>query len=508
MSPLPLGEGRGEGSAVLTVSLCLLLLLAAACGGDADPCSEACEGVDCKPRVSTCVLSLAAQPQEEGCAGVAAGGTCASSLALVRCVAGQRVEEACVAGSACGETQGLAGCRALACTEGALRCGPTGGGLERCRAGAWAAEACSAGCRGDALLGACGDAPARLTGTVRFAKRTVLADFSDWGTAQLVPAAGFLVGSYRGTQLVDLQVTDGSGRFDVAAPGPLPLTDADLVVVYAAGRSVGGAVAYAVADPDLPAGTRAPGPLGDGARVWSWARSAKSLASGAAFTLSEREGSGAARLFESLRSAWSAGRARYGREGLPLVAWLGYGTDFNCGACFAQWPVTVAGRRWEAQAWFSADGDEAYWSDAVSLHELGHWTMASYGTVPDEGGPHTLGVPTFPGQAWSEGWATFFSADVRGSSRYYDKQDGALFWVDLAHPDAFTPPDPEQGLLQRLDEGAVSALLYRAARAAGSSQPLYGALAAPQMRRSPWGRGYKRHTWRMDAGVCVCTTST
>ena len=201
---------------------------------------------------------------------------------------------------------------------------------------------------------------------------------------------------------------------------------------------------------------------------------------------------------------------RYGgREGLPVVAWLGYGTRWSCGACFAQWPVTTAGRRWEAQAWFSADEDEGYWSDAVSLHELGHWLMASYGTVPEEGGPHTLGVPTFPGQAWSEGWATFFSTDVRGSSRYYDKQDGSMFWVDLAAEGASTPPDPDLGLLQRLDEGAVSTLLYRAARAAGSSQPLYGALAAPQMNRSPWGRGYRRHTWRMDgSGAYVDVVQT
>jgi hypothetical protein len=260
-------------------------------------------------------------------------------------------------------------------------------------------------------------------------------------------------------------------------------------------------VAYAVADPVLaPDRVHAPGEPGTGARVWGWARSARSLASGAAFTLGEHEGAGAARLFDALRLAWAAGRARYGgREGLPVVAWLGYGTRFSCGACFARWPLTRLGRRWEAQAWFSADEDQSYWSDAVSLHELGHWAMASYGTVPDEGGPHTLGVPTFPGQAWSEGWATFFSSDVRRSSHYYDKQDGSMFWVDLAEAQGFTAPDPDRGLLQRLDEAAVGAILYRASQALGTSQPLYGALAAPQLNRSPWARGYRRHTWRMDA---------
>ncbi|MBF5043604.1 hypothetical protein FGE12_14500 [Aggregicoccus sp. 17bor-14] len=484
------------------MTLVALLLSLCACSSGADPCARTCEGVDCAPVPSTCVLALAGTPPEAPCEGVPAQGTCASALSLLRCVDGQRVEEACAEGSSCGESGGLAGCRAPSCTEGVLRCGASGG-LERCGAGAWTAAPCTAGCQGDAVLGTCGEAPARLEGTVRFARRLPAADYSGWGPAELVPGQGLLVASYRGTRLVDLRETDADGHFSLQVASPLPLTDEDQVVVYAAGRSASGAVAYAVADPGLApdAKERAPGVLGEGPRVWSWSRSARALASGAAFTLGEREGAGAARLFDSLRLAWREGKRRYaGREGLPLVAWLGYGTRWSCGACFAGWSVTAAGRRWEAQAWFSADADEGYWSDAVSLHELGHWLMASYGTVPDEGGPHTLGVPTFPGQAWSEGWATFFSADLRASSRYYDKQDGTMFYVDLAEEGAVTSPRPDAGLLQRLDEAAVSALLLRAARAAGASAPLYSALSAPQMKKSPWGRGYRQHTWRMDPG--------
>ncbi|HET9450351.1 MAG TPA: hypothetical protein VFO83_05690, partial [Aggregicoccus sp.] len=185
--------------------LLLALLLLSACGGAADPCASACEGVDCKPAASSCVLSLRAEPS---CEDVPEGGACSSSVALLRCVDGQRVEEACAPGSACGLTQGLAGCRASACTEGSLRCGAQG--LERCGAGAWVREPCAEECRGDLLLGACGDAAARLSGTVRYARRGPTQDYSDWGPVEWVPARGFLVASYRGSTLVDLQVTDGS----------------------------------------------------------------------------------------------------------------------------------------------------------------------------------------------------------------------------------------------------------------------------------------------------------
>ena len=52
---------------------------------------------------------------------------------------------------------------------------------------------------------------------------------------------------------------------------------------------------------------------------------------------------------------------------------------------------------------------------------------------------------------------------------------------------------------------------FRGKPCCSGSVAKYNALAKAQMNRSPWGRGYKRHTWRMDASgayVDVVQTQT
>ena len=107
------------------------------------------------------------------------------------------------------------------------------------------------------------------------------------------------------------------------------------------------------------------------------------------------------------------------------------------------------------------------WSDAVTAHELGHYMMNAYGYPVGEGGPHFLAVPTHPGQAFSEGWATFFSSMARGDSIYVDKQGGAFFWWDLerraysAYGALWTRALPWLGLLQLMDENEAAAILWQ-----------------------------------------------
>jgi hypothetical protein len=157
--------------------------------------------------------------------------------------------------------------------------------------------------------------------------------------------------------------------------------------------------------------------------------------------------------------------------------------------------------------WLGGDStDQGYWSDAVTQHELGHWVMEAYGTSPNEGGQHFLGKPTFPGQAWSEGWATWFSSDVRDDPIYLDKQGGGMFWLDLSLHEygtgPFVRPSPTSpdGLLQKLDENEVSAMLWTISRSSTSaSDAVFNALASPRMKETPFGRGYTRHTWDFDA---------
>jgi len=496
------------------VAVCVGLgLLALACGPGQglEPCETSCPEGDSACTEQACPTAPAESLRSAmDCASLPEGGRCLGARVVERCVDGRLQQEDCGTGDACVE-EGTAHCAmGAACVDGTTRCTP-GGALEACQEGRWRARECARTCVDVGRSGWCGTPGATLSGMVRYARRGPDAAFRAWtAEAELVPARGFLVASYRGDTLVDLGVTDAQGYFTVRVPEQAG--EADRVIVYAAGRSAPGTVAYAVAAPGLSGSHRVPATPGTSASLWSWSRPLRELASRPVFTIREEEGSGAAAVFEALRTAWYRSRERYGRPGLPVVAWLGFGTTWSCGACFAKWPVTAAGRKWEAQVWLPGDGDAAWWSEAMMLHELGHWVMASYGTSPQEGGQHFVGLPTFPGQAWSEGWATWFSADSRGSPRYYDRQGGTMFWVDL---DAREPAwgewvraRPGDGLLQRLEENEVAAILYRLGTGTPSRQPLYEALASPAMNAAPWARGYRRHKWRVEEGKVVDVVET
>ncbi len=146
--------------------------------------------------------------------------------------------------------------------------------------------------------------------------------------------------------------------------------------------------------------------------------------------------------------------------------------------------------------------DESYWADSVTLHEAGHWVMAAFGASPGEGGPHFLGIPYFPGQGWSEGWATWVSSDWRSESRFIDKQDGTMFWVDIAarvHSwgGGWPRPVPEDGLLGRIYELEVASMLWRLGIDEEiTPNQLYLALGSERARRAL--RGYTRHSWTLD----------
>ena len=65
----------------------------------------------------------------------------------------------------------------------------------------------------------------------------------------------------------------------------------------------------------------------------------------------------------------------------------------------------------------TADPDE--YDDLVIGHEYGHFVMDTYSKDNSPGGSHTL-APSTPTLAWSEGWATFFSAAALNKSFYVD----------------------------------------------------------------------------------------
>jgi hypothetical protein len=171
----------------------------------------------------------------------------------------------------------------------------------------------------------------------------------------------------------------------------------------------------------------------------------------------------------------------------------------------------------DSQNWIPMSAaDESYWSDAVTAHEIGHWAMASFGKSPDEGGKHFLNCATYPGQAWSEGWATLFSSMTRNNTTYHDKQGGSFFWFDINTPASgsgsmWPSASPSGGLLQLMAENEVARLGWRLTKPPGTGSRLetngrmFRALAGTRMISSPFARGYTRHSW--DVGSSCGMTS-
>jgi hypothetical protein len=160
------------------------------------------------------------------------------------------------------------------------------------------------------------------------------------------------------------------------------------------------------------------------------------------------------------------------------------------------------------QIWLGgSSSDQGWWSDAVTAHELGHWAMDLFGQTPYEGGGHCGGMTTLPGQAWSEGWATWFSSDARSNDpRYYDMQDGRFFWLslDTRTPEPWPRPDPYGDPLQNLYENDVAAMMFALSATYGLGHgPFDDALASSRMTEPPYPRGYMRHEWAFDITTCT-----
>jgi hypothetical protein len=240
-----------------------------------------------------------------------------------------------------------------------------------------------------------------------------------------------------------------------------------------------------------PAGVQAVRP-----QLWFWSWVTAQLSTGGELVIPEASGSGAARVFDYMRYVDENTAERWpGRPRLRFIVWLGGGVSWNCGSCFAHQLGFQLNTWFGGQIWLNGGLDEEYWADAVTAHELGHWAMASFGHEVGEGGSHTIGLPTTPGLAWSEGWATWFSSDVRRDPVYFDKQQGTAFWFDVGVRSASSSPWPRPvaalGLYQNLYENEVSAMMWNLSTTQGlGSAPLDAALASVRMTVPPFLRGY------------------
>ncbi len=498
-----------------------------ACGPLGGTCTDCTAfGLVCNPTNRSCqTTSSGGSDAGDACHGVPVGGSCLNATTVQFCSVptGQGSPEvktyACTGSSTCKPNGSGASCVAASdsCTPSDTRC--TGGQLETCDStGAWGAgESCGTGsCVTGPVGGYCAASVSTvsLTATLKYQVRTPVVDSSgffdsDWSTGTSSEVArNVVVRSVTGTgtsaQVIDTTTTNASGQYTIKVPAAP--TANDRVIFSAMGGDYLG-IRYAVVDPGVGTGEYQPGQDFSSPRLWSWSTAVSTLANGGTTTITTAQGSGALNVYDELQTVYVFdAKLHRGNGGKDVVVWFALGTTWSCGACFLDYP----GAGFASQVFMGGDtSDQPYWGDAVMAHEVGHWAMASYGTSPAEGGTHIVSIKTFPGQAWSEGWATFHSSAVRNDPVYFDRQGGGMFWFSLGsrlyYPastieELIVRTKPDGGMLQQIDENDVAAMLWSISQTAPSGLgQLHNALESPHLNTSPWPSGYTRHEWSTDS---------
>jgi hypothetical protein len=487
----------------------LALVVLSACGGSpCDPNGDCFNQNSCIYQAGNCEFGPAPAAPILPCGGVPFDGECVDAKTAQRCIVASGNSEprvsrtVCGAGEVCGGGAGGAQCRLSGeCREGDTRCSA---GYQVCKSGRWTAATCTGSCRATVSGAVCETVPTQVVKMkFSFEAKQPNAEYSDWAaTATSFTAAGFMVVSSTAAGLLDVTTTAGDGTFSIRVPmTPRSSDRLSIAAVHMDGDKVG----LMVANPALPsAGLYEAGAHSANAYAWSWSVPWTYVKENAEVLANVGNGSAAAWVFADAAYAYRKSREQFGRSPLPLVIWLAKEASWTCGKC--QWvePVTVGNVHFDVQVALAGGSDEGYWSDTVTGHELGHWLMSSYGVPPNEGGPHSTGIATFPGQAWSEGWATYHQASLLGRPHYFDKQQGSMFRIDLEARDysntTWTRPTASQGLLQKIDENEVSAMLWQLHRSSTAAPGAIGsALASPRMTGTTFKRGYTRHTWDVAA---------
>lgn len=502
---------------------------ASACGTGGATCAVCSSGEACTELVDHCVNA------SDPCQGVGQTGVCASPTSVAFCSAStgnggtELSTYACQTGEQCQQTSDGARCvLTAACSDGDAQC-LDASTIRTCQGGSWTTSSCSRQCIGSPLGDFCGinESTQTLTGTLRYeAKGPNSIPPTNWGPLTSVPAPGFLVVVVRfepsGPRFIDSKLTTAgganSGSFSVLVPAVPQATDYIMfMAVGTAPHPMTGkpTIAYAIADPGLaPSATPyAIGSLGAMPRVWSWSIQVSAVAQGSTVTITDSIFSGAARVLDYARYVHGLNQQRFNGFD-PFVVWMAPGVQWNCGACAWGVPTYQFGTYFPTQLFIRGGPDEGYWSDPVTAHELGHWTMGAFGRAVGEGGPHCVGVASSPGLSWSEGYATWFSSDARSSPLYYDKQCSgstcSMFWFDVSQRSSSGSPWPaptaSAGLLQDIYENEVAAMMWNISATQGLGRaPFDAALTSPRMTVPPFERGYTVHGWNVEPNTCQRT---
>jgi hypothetical protein len=292
--------------------------------------------------------------------------------------------------------------------------------------------------------------------------------------APLTAAAVGVVATLRdgaGRVLASDYILSEDGSFSYGLDQPLVGGE---TIVFSTWLGTRDAVLFAVL---RPAGTGTIEPDSVTAPVWSWHADVPADGNVGELVIREDEGAGAIFLYvlgyTTLAAVLEDMLALDETRLASLAILWSPGLGWTCGSCAGAWPQQVEGGSEVANSVWMGDeeGGSGAWGYSVLLHELGHYVARNYSRDDSPGGEHFLGQPIAPAFAWSEGWATWFSAATFsrwvGSPTpiYWDIQQGSSFWADLgrgvyADGEPMARPDLDAGLAQDLDENYVAAMLW------------------------------------------------
>lgn len=465
------------------------------------------------------------------CSGIPRGGRCLSTTRREDCAslsegaAPVRVTVDCPAGSVCATHAGGASCVLTSvCREGDTSCGGATT-LRTCVDNRVVTTTCATDCVESGLTAFCRPdfAVRAVSGHVLYAGRRPDADLRAWGPAVNFYGQDFEVvsGFGRPVQYLDVARTR-AGNVD---PGAFTLRvratpdDTDFIAVIPAAYDARG-YTYVLADPvfspgawpyDRVEGMTEPVPrVPANPRLWMWLWPLASLPTDGNLLITESAGSGAAFVYDLLGIHARTTAPRFTTTAHTAVVWLGPEVDTPCGsvACFTDYVTRSFFQDFDEQLWIPGTAqNQSYYSASTVMHELGHQAMAGHGVPPREGGPHYLGTAATPGLAWSEGFAHWYSSDVRNDPVHFDRHlvrtsgtpTVVTLWKNLAMrrwrsgdmPGVPARATPEDGLLQALDEDDIAAALWTISRGPSGSTPFYTALGAPRMTTPALYYGYR-----------------
>lgn len=407
------------------------------------------------------------------------------------------------------------------CREGASRC-ETGAVQECIAGGVWGApEPCANRCVATAIGATCSpvadDHTEVLSGSLSYEALVPNDQHTAWTPLPVTfPARGMLVVSRMpdparpgAVSVIDAAYTgdgdDDAGTFQVRVRRASERDARDDLLLLTVADDGAGGMGYALADPLLDGEYRARDITAPAA--WDWSAPI-GVGARADLVIGVDDGGAAAHVFSWLHVAEKYARGHFGRRGHSLLVLFGIGSWHVCGPCFFSAPMKALGTTFDRVITFPGNPTyQPYWSESLFVHEVGHWALDSYGTLPQEGGTTWFQQhPTFPGQAWNEGWAQFFSHDVRRDPLSFTKSETALYWLDLDQRIYYEGDhertgfvwhraSPGDGLLQEMDPNEVASMLWRLSQRGAASERLYRAIAAPHMNTNPFPRGCTRHTW-------------